>query len=139
MSNYIKLHLLSREENALVCIPNFVGRVCMGTSFCVFRRETRRREHASCYLEDAPRWEKGHRMALSSGSSVSEDVPTLIKMCRASGRVCAARFSLSLSYYFPLLCLFPSAPFPTSSSAKFHSSCAAALYAAYMRAIACDF
>lgn len=27
-------------------------------------------------------------MALSSGSSVSEDVPTLIKMCRASGRVC---------------------------------------------------
>jgi len=31
-------------------------------------------------------------MALSSGSSVSEDVPTLIKMCRASGLVC--RFSL---------------------------------------------
>lgn len=31
--------------------------------------------------------EKGHRMALSSGSSVSEDVWSLIKMCRASGQV----------------------------------------------------
>lgn len=30
-------------------------------------------------------WEKGHRMALSSGSPVSEDVWVLIKMCRASG------------------------------------------------------
>lgn len=55
-------------------------------------------------------------MALSSGSSVSEDVPTLIKMCRASGRLC--RFSLlhiiSFSFAFPL---------PTSSTASFFLRC----------------
>lgn len=56
-------------------------------SFRVSRRGEWGERRASCYPEDAPRWEKGHRMALSSGSSVSEDVWTLIKMCRASGRV----------------------------------------------------
>jgi len=51
----------------------------------------------SCYPGNAARWEKGHRMALSPGSSVSEDVWTLIKMCRASGRVPLLSPILSLS------------------------------------------
>lgn len=51
------------------------------------------------------RWEKGHRMALSSGSSVSEDVWTLIKMCRASGRVPFLSFILPLSSPLPSSCL----------------------------------
>jgi len=52
-------------------------------------------------------------MALSSGSSVSEDVWTLIKMCRASGRVPLLSFILSFSLSLPL----SSSPF-----AAFHPS-----------------
>lgn len=47
-------------------------------------------------------------MALSSGSSVSEDVWTLIKMCRASGRV-------------PFLSSFPSARIPAALPSSFPS------------------
>jgi len=60
-------------------------------------------------------WEKGHRMALSSGSSVSEDVWTLIKMCRASGRV-------AVSFFYSLSTLSPS--FPGLSLRAAISSCA---------------
>lgn len=63
-------------------------------------------------------------MALSSGSSVSEDVPTLIKMCRASGRFSLLRIN-SLPFASPL-------PAPHR---PLHSSCASAtLYGVY----ACD-
>lgn len=71
-------------------------------------------------------------MALSSRSSVSEDVPTLIKMCRASGRFSLLRIN-SLSFASPLP---PHQPL--------HSSCASAtLYGVYacnrtQVGIACD-
>ena len=53
---------------------------------------SRRKGGEGCFLLSVPQdsserdgWERGHRMALSSGSPVSEDVWALIKMCRASG------------------------------------------------------
>lgn len=71
--------------------------------------ENEEKGRASCYPEAAPRWEKGHRMALSSGSSVSEDVWTLIKMCRASGR---ALFLSSIPFSLPSFSRLPFAFLP---------------------------
>lgn len=58
-----------------------------------------KKEGALPVIPRTRRWEKGHRMALSSGSSVSEDVWTLIKMCRASGAVSFFFRSLVLSLF----------------------------------------
>lgn len=55
-------------------------------------------------------WEKGHRMALSSGSPVSEDVWALIKMCRASGD---ATPTSTANHLFPLLLLYASSSSPS--------------------------
>lgn len=83
-----------------------------------------KKEGALPVIPRTRRWEKGHRMALSSGSSVSEDVWTLIKMCRASGAVSFFFRSLVLSLFLHSLVL----PFPPSRCSFLHD--------AYMRAIA---
>lgn len=75
---------------------------------------------ASCYPEDATRWEKGHPMALGSGSSVSENVWTLIKMCRAS---------VVAPFLSSILSVFPFTSLPLSSAHR-------KLLARRMRAIA---
>lgn len=104
---------------------NFVGRVCVCVRrkhhfACPGEKEEERNEEdegrgcVSCYPGNAARWEKGHRMAMSSGSSVSEDVWTLIKMCRASGRVPLLSSILSLSSRNPL----PPLPFVRVSSPR---------------------
>lgn len=99
-------HIFSRRYSASIYMWE--------TSFRVSRRRggERGEGRASCYPEDAPRWEKGHRVALSSGSSVSEDVWTLIKMCRASGRV------PFLSFILPLASPLPSSRFILRAAAS---------------------
>lgn len=72
----------------------------------------------------APRWEKGHRMALSPRSSVSEDVWTLIKMCRASGS--AVSFFPPFS---PRLLLPPPFHRPRSIPLPPHAAASCAAYA----------